>query len=222
MTETWRRHDLLRVRPGAWLRVLRQRPGLETVPHVASWAEQGWPLIVRRRSPGEAPGTIPVGMPLPPALGKQRIALQVRAEDLGGRLPPETLRAAHAEVPPAWRGAVDTLLTLAERIGAEPRVFGSLLWQRRTGLPYLTVTSDLDLLWPVDDADGALRLARALAAAEAKLGPVRLDGEILLPDGGGVQWRELHRAGDKVLVKTLTGVELRPVTHLGAATLQPA
>lgn len=222
MAEGWRRHDLLRVRPGAWPRVLRQRPGLETVPHVSAWAERGWPLIVRRRGQGDAPGTIPVALALPPACGKRRIALQVTAEDLGERVSPETLRDARPEVPPAWRAAVDALLALSDQTGVEPRVFGSLLWQRRTGLPYLTDASDLDLLWPVDDAEGAFRLTRGLAAAEAEIGPVRLDGEILLPDGGGVQWRELHHARGEVLVKTPDGVELRPVHDLTIRTFQPA
>ena len=100
-------------------------------------------------------------------------------------------------------------------------LFGSLLWQRRTSLSYLGAASDLDLLWPVGDAGPAWRLARGLAAAQETLGPVRMDGEILLPDGGGVQWRELSRARREVLVKTLDGVELRPIDDLLAATPLP-
>jgi phosphoribosyl-dephospho-CoA transferase len=44
-------------------------------------------------------------------------------------------------------------------------------------------------------------------------GPVRLDGELELPDGAAVNWRELAQSdanlGGKVLVKTMDGVEVR-------------
>ena len=42
--------------------------------------------------------------------------------------------------------------------------------------------------------------------------PVRLDGELELPDGAGVNWRELAQNSDQrsqVLVKTMDGVEVR-------------
>ena len=43
--------------------------------------------------------------------------------------------------------------------------------------------------------------------------PVRLDGELQLPDGAGVNWRELAQNSDdehsQVLVKTMDGVEVR-------------
>jgi phosphoribosyl-dephospho-CoA transferase len=42
---------------------------------------------------------------------------------------------------------------------------------------------------------------------------VRLDGELELPDGAAVNWRELARSGanlrDELLVKTMDGVEIR-------------
>ncbi len=45
------------------------------------------------------------------------------------------------------------------------------------------------------------------------LGIVPIDGEVLLPDGAGVQWRELDRArreaGGSVLAKASDGVSLR-------------
>jgi phosphoribosyl-dephospho-CoA transferase len=44
-------------------------------------------------------------------------------------------------------------------------------------------------------------------------GAVRLDGELVLPDGAGVNWRELAQRvanpGHEVLVKTMEGVEAR-------------
>ena len=51
-------------------------------------------------------------------------------------------------------------------------------------------------------------------------GPVRRDGELELPDGGGVNWREMAmaaRGGSEVLVKTMRGVHFRRVTALFTA-----
>ena len=54
-----------------------------------------------------------------------------------------------------------------------------------------------------------------IAAIEARA-PMRLDGEILLPDGGGVNWRELHGAGPggTVLVKHRDRLALREAAAL--------
>lgn len=207
MSETWKRHDLLCVKPRAWSGVLSTRPQLAAIPWIAQWAARGWPLIVRRRLPGDDPELIPVGLPLPPVDGKRRVAAQIAPEDVRERLPPLTLRNARGETPPSWHGTVDALLEIADETGVEPRVFGSLLWQRLTGLPYLSADSDLDLLWPVTDPDTAARLVRALAGIERR-SPVRCDGEILLPDGGGVQWREWLGSRTEVLIKTDAGVRL--------------
>ena len=207
--EAFARHDLVAVAPAAWDALLAGRRDLDGVPHLPGWAEAGRPLIVRRRVPGEGDGSVPLGLPLPPADGKRRIGLALPAETLQPVIPPNLAEAApHA--PAAWRDAIAALLALAGEHGVTPRPFGALLWQAVTGLTYLSPTSDLDLLWPgpvphtfLDD------LARIDATA-----PMRLDGEILLPDGGGVQWRELREAppGGTVLVKYLDRVAMRPVT----------
>ena len=207
MPELWRRHDLLRVEPRAWSGVLAAHPRLAALPPVARWAACGWPLIVRRHLPGDDPGLIPAGLPLPPASGKRRVAVQLCPEDVRERLPPVTLRGVREETPLSWRGTVEALLELADETGVEPRVFGSLLWQRLTGLAYLSAGSDLDLLWPVADPETAARLVRGLAGIERN-SPVRCDGEMLLPDGGGVQWREWQGSPTEVLVKTAAGVRL--------------
>jgi phosphoribosyl-dephospho-CoA transferase len=185
MPESWQRHDLLRVEPQGWSRVLRLQPRLATVPYVTRWAAQGWPLIVRRSSREDVAEMIPVALPLPPVCGKLRIAAQVAAADVIKRLPPQTLRAVRGEVPLSWQLTVDAVLEVAEQIGVEPRVFGSLLWQGLTGLPYLSATSDLDLLWPVTNPECATRLVNQLAAIEENI-LIRLDGELILPAGGEV------------------------------------
>ena len=94
-----------------------------------------------------------------------------------------------------------------------PRVFGALLWEHTTGLPYLTARSDLDLLWSISDERSAALLVEGLRRLDAD-GPVRLDGELELPDGAAVNWRELANQSGEVLVKTMDGVEVRAKTGL--------
>ncbi len=210
MRESWRRHDLLCVEPEAWSRILESRPPLAKLPHVAGWAKLGWPLIVRRRTKEDDPGMIPVGLPLPPNCGKLRLSAQVGPEEIVERVAPQTLRTVRSDTPLLWRSTVDALLQLADQSGVEPCVFGSLLWQRLTGLPYLSAASDLDLLWPATEAGSAAHLVHRLAFIE-KESPVRFDGEIILPDGGGVQWREWYGNPSEVLVKGADDVQLRAV-----------
>ena len=204
------RHDLFTADPAAWEALLAGRPDLDGVPHLPGWARAGRPLIVRRRVPGEGDGLVPLGLPLPPADGKRRIGLALAAGALRP-VPPPRLADAAPHAPEAWQPAIAALLALAEDRGVTPRPFGALLWQAVTGLPYLSATSDLDLLWPCPGGIPPGLLA-GLAGIDAAA-PMRLDGEILLPDGGGVQWREWHEApaGGSVLAKYLDRVVMRAV-----------
>jgi phosphoribosyl-dephospho-CoA transferase len=81
------------------------------------------------------------------------------------------------------------------------------VWQHLSGIPYLTPASDVDLLVRPRDAV-ELRSALALLAASGPAGAPRLDGEVQLPDGRGVAWRELAARPDRVLVKSARGVAL--------------
>ncbi|CAA2106722.1 Phosphoribosyl-dephospho-CoA transferase [Methylobacterium bullatum] len=204
------RHDLLRVDPESWARLLAGRPDLDGVPHLAEWARRGWPVITRRRDPGERTDHIAAGLPLPPSAGKRRIGLAVPVS-AASRLAPVSLERARAAAPEGWRPVVDEVLALGREHRLVPHVFGSLLWQEQTGLPYLGAGSDLDLLWPVTGPIAPALLA-GLAAIEADA-PMRLDGEIVLPDGAGINWREWHGAepGTAVLAKGMERLELRTV-----------
>ncbi|WP_027173751.1 malonate decarboxylase holo-[acyl-carrier-protein] synthase [Methylobacterium sp. 10] len=211
------RHDLLRVDPECWGRLLAGRRDLDGVSHVADWARRGRPVIVRRRDPGQPTDHIPVGLPLPPSAGKRRIGLAL-PPSAASLYPPVTLVSACETAPPAWRPVVDDVLALGSEHGLAPTVFGSLLWQALTGLPYLGAGSDLDLLWPVSGRVDP-RFLQALARIEGRA-PMRLDGEIVLPDGAGIHWRELLAApeGGTVLWKGRESLALRPAaSFLGKA-----
>ncbi len=202
------RHDLVAADPDDWESLLAGRRDLDGAPHLRDWARLGRPLIVRRFVPGEAGDGVPLGLPLPPADGKRRIGLALPTKAVQTVDPPSLADVA-SHAPAAWQGSIDALLALAHDHGLTPRPFGALLWQAVTGLTYLSATSDLDLLWA---CTGGIPpgLLDGLALIDAQ-SPMRLDGEILLADGGGVHWRELHDApaGGSVLVKYIDRVAMR-------------
>ncbi len=207
-----RRHDLVRVKPATWQAILRCHPGLADLPLVADWALREWPVIVRRRMAGDLANGVPAAIPLPPSHGKRRLAFSFASGAAVVALPPVLLSDALRAAPAKWQPVAAALLELGEAVGMTPRVFGALLWQHATGLPYLTDRSDLDLLWFISDERTAALLVEGLLRLDAD-GPVRLDGELELPDGAAVNWRELAQSdanlGGEVLVKTMDGVELR-------------
>jgi phosphoribosyl-dephospho-CoA transferase len=217
-----RRHELLRVTEDAWRAVRKGHPALDGLlgragDLVAGWARNGWPVMARRPMPGDVPGAVPVGLPLPPEYGKLRLAFGLPKNPAPARVAPVLLQDARHVAPDAWRPTICSLLRLGELIGSPPRVFGAVLWQHLTGLNYLHARSDLDLLWEVPDPLTAEALLPVIRRLE-EMAPMRLDGEVLLPGGAGVNWRELLDAielrGGDVLVKTMQGIEIRHTSSL--------
>jgi phosphoribosyl-dephospho-CoA transferase len=221
-SHAYRRHDLLRVEPEAWRRMLLATDGLNRLADeprrlVEGWATRGWPVIARRNTLDDDECAIPVGLPLPPALGKLRLGLAIPAgcvvTGVAALCPAQAMRSAPAHLRPQLAAAAD----LGARLGLRPAVFGALLWQHLTGLDYLRAGSDIDLIWPALRGEVLDELLDSLAALDAA-GPARLDGEIILGKDEAVNWRELHvelaRPGGKVLVKSMHGTELRCARHL--------
>ena len=204
------RHDLLDVAPDAWAEAVEELAlPADAMQLVAEWSGCGWPVIVRRRLAGESEASVPVALQLPDACGRLRVAVAVPAAAVTRRAS-VSLAEAFASAPPVWADTVGGLLALGERFET-PAVYGSLLWQHVTSEPTLRPGSDLDLLWRP-----APQRRRALLEALCRLdhGTVRVDGEIVLEDGGGVSWRELAAAegwAETVVVKTIDGVALRAV-----------
>ncbi|HTB38321.1 MAG TPA: malonate decarboxylase holo-[acyl-carrier-protein] synthase [Reyranella sp.] len=225
----WRRHELLHVAPDVWASALAQRPALADLPLLEHWAEREWPVIVRRRAEGEDPGMVPVGVPLPPAAGKCRVALVLPPGGILQRSPPPLLGAAAKVADEGWQSTIASLLALGTRTGVEPSAFGSLLWEHLTGLAYMSPQSDLDVLWPVPENFDVLSLVFGIAQVQRDA-PIRIDGEVIFPDGSAVNWRELwnaylaanrsgHWAEDRatVLAKTMEGVRLLDIASLPGA-----
>lgn len=209
------RHSFVRVAPGAWDACVASQLGLAKEPLVRNWAARGWPLIVRRPGPCDVQKIgVPVGLPLPPIAGKQRISAVVPADAIISIERPPELTTLRDVAPRPWRATIDMLDLIARRHHVACRAFGSLAWQGLTGLPYWTGQSDLDVLFDLpgtSDVHGALEaLLSDIARCDAKA-PMRIDGEIIRADGAGVNWRELRGAKGDVVVKMTTDVVLATV-----------
>jgi phosphoribosyl-dephospho-CoA transferase len=214
----WSRHELLRIAPSFWRAALPRHLDRAATSMLDGWADRGWPAIVRRRLAGERSDHAPVGVPLPPEIGKQRIALCVPAQAVLERLPPPLLWTVRRNAYTAWQETIDALTTLGTRLAVVPASFGSLLWQHQTGLHYLTSQSDLDVLWYVDRECDVVGLLAGIAAVQ-RVAPMRIDGEVVFANGDAVNWWELHAylEGDEpaeVLAKSIDGVRLIDVAWL--------
>lgn len=199
-----RRHDLATLTPDGWIRALAARRDLADQSLVATWADRGWPLVACRRLPSEVSG-VPLGLPLPPSAGKQRLRFVLTDADIAATSRPPTLASLHQVAPRNWRPTLDQIEDLAEHHAVTLRVFGSLAWFAITGLDFLTRSSDLDLLIDVRSGSDIPSLVDDLARIEANA-PMRLDGELIREDGAAANWRELFRRDDEIIVKTAFGV----------------
>lgn len=194
------RHRLIYLDPARWHAVLVAYPALREMPVVVDWVAAGRPLIARRPVCHDAAGLVPLGLPLPPSFGKQRLAVAVRADAIVSDAPPPLLADAMQSAPAAWQGAIAALVA----VDPEARCFGSLAWAYLTGLPYLSETSDLDVVWKIAHADDAALLVAALERIDTEA-PMRLDGEIVTPAGLAVQWREFASDAPEMLTKVADG-----------------
>ncbi len=202
----FRRHDLLLIDPAAWAAALARLPDREETGLLADWARLGRPVIIRRRLPHEPEDGLPVGVQLPLSAGRRRVALRVPPGSVIDRPERPDTKTALPHAPASWHPTLAALQSLPG-LAAPARVFGSLLWQSVTALPYLRDESDLDLTFPC--GGDPYPLADAIAAID-RSGHPRIDGELLLPDGVACHWRELvERDSHDILVKTTDGVELR-------------
>lgn len=193
------RHMLAYVAPHIWEGVMAG----ESDPVLLRWADKGWPAIVRRPDCSDHGHAIPLGLPLPPSMGKRRVALRCDADAILRISAPPLLRDAASAAPAAWQIAIAALLIL----NPQARCFGSLAWAYLTGLPYLTTTSDLDLILAVDDPATAGHIARELASI-AGSAPMAIDAELTAPSGAAVQWREWHSGARTLIVKSMDGATL--------------
>lgn len=211
MHEPLARHDLVWLAADApWQ---ARTPGAQA--RLRDWFAAGHPAIVARGDRSDDAQLLRLGVPLPPAEGKQRLSLSVERGAVRQQRAPLTLGEVCAQVPAVhdWQLPLRELQALAATHGLIPRVFGAFAWQALTGLPYVQAGSDIDLLWPVPSPAQARALLADLARWEQRQGH-RVDGELLLPDGDALSWRELAGDSAQLLVKALRDCRLQPRAEL--------
>jgi phosphoribosyl-dephospho-CoA transferase len=206
------RHGLVWIRPECRAAVAAQVADDATHTHITAWLAADRPLVVARQSCGEIQtDKISVGLAIPPAQGKRRIALSVAAHDIARYTLPLRLADTIAHAPAEWQPALAELDDAAMDIGLELHVFGSLAWQALSGLPYLTLQSDIDLLWH-PQSHAQLQQGIALLARWEQDHGLRADGEVLFGSNSAVCWREWAtlKSGEdqRVLVKRASSAEL--------------
>lgn len=214
-----RRHDLVYLRPGAdfaWAGPAPASPVIRAA--VAAWIAAGRPLVAARQPDDGGPQLL--GLALPRALERQRVALRVEPGEIAKIRPPLSLSACLGGQPATVREILLTLDRALRQADVVPGAYGSLAWEALSGEAYRHAESDIDLICDVADR-AQLETALALLAEAAASLPCRLDGEIRLPDGAAIAWRELATAwGERrrqVLVKDERGVALKPLGELLAA-----
>lgn len=227
------RHRLAWLGDAAWHEVLAQHdwdaPALACLMH---WQQQQLPLVVARQ-----PETIPnleftnakvhLGLPMPNQWGRGRLSIAVpwSAVRAWGEFPDastiQTLLPAHQQT--GWQ----QLCAQWQAADCQARVYGGYGWQLMSGLVYLRPTSDLDLLWPVRDAEHADRIVHSVSAYTPSEPAPRIDGELVFPDHTAVNWREWQqwRSGQAqaILVKRIAAVQLcqQPWWPQGTTSEQP-
>ncbi|MDB5776886.1 MAG: mdcG1 [Herbaspirillum sp.] len=183
---------------------------------IVAHAAHGCPFVARRRQPCDPAGLVHLGLRLPPEAMPRSIGFSVPAHAIrtsASALSAHELLATQNFLSPSWRTALQDLDHALAARGLQARLYGSLAWQFSSGNRYLTDTSDIDLLlYPLspDEADACLT---ELAAVAVSVAP-RFDGELCLPDGRAVSWRELMGGSRQILVKTEDGVALADRTSI--------
>jgi phosphoribosyl-dephospho-CoA transferase len=199
MTVDLRRHDLVWLAPGAaWT---------PNVDALARWIAAGRPLVVRRRDGSLAPDDVPLGVALPLAEGRLRIATVVDWKAIVRSTRPLSIDAVIESAPPVRRAALADLDRLGAALDTPFSVYGSHAWQAICGEPCVTPDSDVDLLWDARDTAHLARVVEALIDWERGHG-LRADGEVRFADGAAVAWREFVGRPARVLVKRDDGVAM--------------
>lgn len=171
---------------------------------IIDWIRVGRPLIARMRRSQDPVDRVALGLPLPPALGKKRIMLTAERSLLRSLEHPPRLQNALAALPAQWRPRIERLCMNLTAHDADVRVIGSLAWQHLTGVAYLHPQSDIDVVLHMTGAAEFKTWLDLLMESDLSPGP-RIDGEIVMPGGDAVSWRELCTSSKDLLVKNIHG-----------------
>lgn len=216
-----RRHDRVFLVPGASFRpaCAELEPGVQAA--VRQWIDAGRPLVAARQASGQA-GVL-LGLTLPTAQGRHRVGLRVARQDVAATRAPLSVAQCLSRLPATEAEALSHLAASLAKLGVEAGVYGSLAWEVIADAACRHAESDIDLICDVNSLSQLCVTLAALRQCAASLGG-RLDGEIRLPNGDAVAWKELERQIDSpqasVLVKGEQAVGLLTVQDFLAGLVE--
>ena len=212
-----RRHDLVYLHTTAAFTSACAAEGSGLADEVRAWIALGRPLVMARQT--GSPG-IQLGLTLPLRLDRQRLAIQLAREDIAAVLPPVRIQRCLGRLPGQSATAMADLAAAVTACGANIGIFGSLAWEVLTDEEYRNADSDIDIICDVTTSAQIKSVMAALGEATGRL-HCRLDGEIRMPDGLAVSWRELAGLAAKpdarLLVKGPVSVGLMSFAELTAS-----
>src|SRR3954468_5404415 len=188
-----------------WAGRLRGRPTAETIALAERWRALDRPFIVASPGAHDSEDDLRLSLALP---DKRRIGLHLPQAAVVRSAPPPSLREVVAQAPAVWRPRLREVESMAQAAGLSVAVYGSLAWEYRCSTAYVRADSYVDLLFEGKAAPSlgpVLTLARALSP---DAGAPRLDGELILPGGAAVAWREFARRPEELLIKGAGGPAL--------------
>jgi phosphoribosyl-dephospho-CoA transferase len=164
-----------------------------------TWIGKERPLIVRRPCVSEDNHTVCVGLALPPEPIKRRLAFRLPVCCIDKIAVPPLWQECMAAAVPETAHTVKSILSAAETSGLPLQTFGSYAWQYHTSLPYVTSSSDIDLLVPIQRREDWRRFRQAME--DPKIGSRQIDLEIILNGDASFNWREFEAPGSQMLFK---------------------
>lgn len=223
----WKRHTLIDVSDAGRVAILNELTGSgrkaamlrERLARVLLPEQAGVrvPGIVRREDAAPRPGCVPLGFSEPLSNGKERlrIAAFARLEHVVSALSPYEVLSLPVPRQTAVTRALSAASLQAESLGLLLGVWGSTAMELYTGLPCTRKGSDLDLIVAAASYQRLARFMLEVKAIEERFS-LRIDVELDLPNGYGVQLKELVGEGRMVLGKSISGVALFPRGQIAA------
>ncbi len=212
-TPVLQRNTLVWLTPEAWRTVHAQSWETSAQELLRHWQACHLPWVVARQRPEVPQSAVCLGLPAPQHWDRRRLAASVAADGIAlqGQFP----RLHEVAQSSPWGVGAAAWLAQGQTLKAEVRVYGSYGWQFLTGMPYVRAGSDLDLSVHAPDLHAALQaldwLAQTLPLGEAGSGgrapsarlPLRVDGEIVFPQGQALAWREFQQLRQGTVAQAL-------------------
>jgi phosphoribosyl-dephospho-CoA transferase len=193
---------------GANSATLKERLGRVLLPELAGARIPG---IVRREEAAPRLGCVPVGFSEPISNHSERLRLAAfaRLQDVVRAVSPYEVISLPIPQRTAGTEALIIAKARADSLGLTLGVWGSAAMELFTGLPCTRKDSDLDLLVAAASEERLSLFMAEIETLEERFS-LRIDVEVDLPNGYGVQMKELLGEGHTVLGKSIADVALLP------------